>query len=174
MYWNCSVAAIESDNSILTTINNRAHDVSPSKITLRPSSVLSGVLSSYNNLIAADALVVSLFYEAKSRAGDLWDQGAASLAQHDPSRWEVYPADGRRAGSRLYRFQSRLISVQDKAVFFGSYGLVLLYVVFSLRNIRTLKSRVGLFMTIVLQVSIPQNIQMQQQWKDTILNLSIL
>jgi hypothetical protein len=156
LYWNCSAAAIESDNSILTTINSRAHQISPANITLRPSSVLSGILLSYNRVVAADALVVSLFYKAESMAGDLWDERVEALVQRDQSRWRVYPADGRGSGSMLVRFQSRPISFQDEAIFFGSYGLVLLYVIFSLRNARTLKSRVSLFMTIALQVNISQ------------------
>jgi hypothetical protein len=159
LYWNCSVAAIESDNSILMTINSRAHQISPANITLRPSSVLAGILLSYNRLVAADALVVTVFYKAGSRAGDLWDERAEALAQGNNSRWDVYPADGRGTGSRFFKFQSRPISIQDKAIFFSAYSLVLLYVVFNLRNLRMLKSRVGLFMTIVMQVSIFQNVQ---------------
>jgi hypothetical protein len=159
LYWNCSTAAIESDNSILTTVNSHAHQISPANITLRPSSIFSGMLLSHNRLVAADTLVVSLFYKADSRAGDLWDERSQALAQREQSRWKVYPADGRGTGSRLFKFQSRPISVQDKAIFFGSYGLVLLYAIFSLRNVRTLKSRAGLFMTIAVQVSISQYIQ---------------
>lgn len=158
LYWNCSIAAIESDSSILTTINNRAHQISPTNITLRPSSVLARILLSHNRLVAADALVVSLFYKAESRAGDLWDKRAEVLAQHDKSRWNVYPAGGRGTGSRFFKFQSRPISVQDKAIFFGAYSLVLVYVIFGLRNLRTLKSRVGLFIAFAIQVSIFQNV----------------
>jgi hypothetical protein len=159
LYWNCSATAIESDSSVLTTINSGAHQISPANITLRPSSVLAAMRLSHNRLAAADALVVSLFYKDESTAGDLWDEQAKSLAQHDQSRWEVYRTDSRGAGSRFFNFQSRPISVQDEAIFFCSYGLVLLYIVSSLRNVRTLKSRVGLFMTIAIQVSIPQRIQ---------------
>lgn len=153
LYWNCSAAAIESDNSILMTINSQAHRISPTNLTLRPSSVLTGIRLSHNGLVAADALVVSFFYKAESRAGDLWDERAEALAQLDKSRWDVYPADGRETSSRFFKFQSRPTGVQDRAIFFGSYCLVLLYVIFSLRNLTTLKNRVGLCMTIALQVS---------------------
>src|SRR3982074_3443966 len=95
LYWNCSVAAIESDDSILTTINSYNHQISPANITLRPSSVLAGISLSRNRLVAADALVVSLFYKAGSTAGDLWDERAKALAQSDNSRWDVYLANGR-------------------------------------------------------------------------------
>jgi hypothetical protein len=174
LYWNCSAAAIESDNSILTTVNNRAHQISPANITLRPSSVFSGILLSNSRLVAADALVVSLFYKTESKAGDLWDERAVALARREQSRWDVYPADGRVTGSRFFKFQSRPISAQDNAIFFGSYGLVLLYVVIRLRNVRTLKSRVGLFVTIAVQVSISRTSKMQQERKDTVLKVPTL
>lgn len=159
IYWNCSAAAIESDNSILTTINSRAHQISPANIKLRPSSVLAGMLLSHNRLIAADALVVSLFYKAESRAGDLWDKGAEALTQRGNSRWDVYLADGRETGSGFFKFKSRPITFQDEAIFISAYSLVLLHVIFSLRDLRMLKSKVGLFITIALQVSISQNFQ---------------
>jgi len=159
LYWNCSAAAIESDNSILTTVNSCAHQISPANITLRPSSIFSGMRFSHNRLVAADTLVVSLLYKADSGAGDVWDKRAQALAQREQSRWKVYPADGRGTGSRLFEFQSRPTSVKDKAIFFGSYSLILLYAIFSLRNARTLKSRVGLFVTIAVQVSISEYIQ---------------
>lgn len=154
LYWNCSVTAIESDSSVLTTINSRAGQISPANITLKPSSVLVGMLLFNNRLVAADTIVISLFYKAESKAGDLWDDGAKALARRYKSRWDVYPAGGRGTGSRLFRFQSRPISFQDGAIFFSAYSLVVLYIVFSLRNLRMLKSRVGLFLTIALQVCI--------------------
>jgi hypothetical protein len=153
LYWNCSAAAIQSDHSIIATINRRAYQVSPANITLSPSSVFTGIRWSYQRLVAADALVISLFYKAESRAGDLWDERAAALAQYDKSRWDISLAEVRGSGSRFFRFQSRLITFQDEAILFGAYGLVALYVIFSLRDLRMLKSRVGLLLTVVVQVS---------------------
>lgn len=153
LYWNCSVAAIESDYSILATINGQAHKVSRGNVTLKPSSVLAGMLWSYQRLVAADALVISLFYKAGSRAGKLWDERAHEVAQYDTSRWDIIPTSDGSTGSRLFRLQSKPLSFQDEAIFLGAYGLVVLYVVFSLRGMRMLKSRVGLFMTVAVQVS---------------------
>jgi hypothetical protein len=161
LLWNCSTAALESDNSILMTINSGARQVSPANMTLRPSSVLAGTLLSFNKLVAADALAMSLFYRAESAAGDLFDDRAELLAQHNKSRWAVYPANGRATRSRLFRFQSRAASVQDKGIVFSVYSLVALYIVFNLRNLRTLKSKVGLFLAIALQVSISSDSKMQ-------------
>jgi hypothetical protein len=153
LYWNCSVATIESDESILRTLNSRPYQVSPANITLKPSSVLAGIILSYNRLVAADALVLSLFYKGESRAGALWDERAETLVQRGKRTWNIYPADGRVTRSRLFNFQSRPIDVRDEALFFGAYSLVALYIIFSIRNLRTLKSRLGLFMAIALQVS---------------------
>lgn len=156
LYWNSSATAIEADDSILATIHSHAHQISLANITLRPPSVLAGIVLSYNRPVAADTLVVSLFYKAESRAGDLWDEQAEALAERDKGKWEVISADSRGTESTFFKFQSQPVSAQDEAIFFGSYGLVLLYVVFSLRNLRTLKSRAGLFIMIAVQVSMSQ------------------
>jgi hypothetical protein len=158
------VAAIESDNSIIATINRQSHHISPANITLSPSSVLAEIRWSYRWLVAADALVISLFYKAESRAGDLWDERAAALAQYDKNRWDISPADVRGSGSRFFKFQSRLLTLQDGAMLFGAYGLVALYVIFSLRDLRMLKSRVGLFLTVVVQVSASQDARMRRKF----------
>jgi hypothetical protein len=163
LYWNSSAIAIESDDSILTTIDSRSQQSSQANITLRPSSVLAGILLSDSRPVAADALVVSLFYKAGSKAGDLWDELAEGLIESNKNRWEVFSADGRGTQSTFFKFVSRPVSPQDEAIFFGSYSLVLLYVVFSLRNVRTLKSRVRVFTMIAMQVSMSSVSTMQQQ-----------
>jgi hypothetical protein len=153
LYWNCSREAIESDNSIIMTVNGRAHQVSPAKVTLRPLSVLAGATFSFNRVVAADALVVSLIYGVESKAGDLWDMRAEELAQYDKSRWEVYPAGSRGARSTIFRAQSHSTDFQEKAIFSSAYGLIALYVIFKLWNMNVMKSRATLFIVIALQVS---------------------
>ncbi len=111
------------------------------------------MLLSSGRLVAADALVISVFYKGVSRAGDIWDEGVEALSQPENRRWEVYAANGGEAGSMFFRFQSQPISGQDEAIFFALYALILLYVASSLRNVKALKSRIGLLMTIALQVS---------------------
>ena len=153
LYWNCSRVAIESDNSIITTVNSRAHQVSPANVTLRPLSVLAGTTFSFNKVVAADALVVSLIYGEQSKAGDLWDLQTEELAQYDKSRWEVYPAASRGARSMTFRAQSHSTDSQEKAIFSSAYGLIALYVIFKLWNMNVIKSRATLFIVISLQVS---------------------
>jgi hypothetical protein len=153
LYWNCSKEAIESDTSIIATVNSRAHQVSPANVTLRPLSVLAGATFSFNKVVAADALVVSLIYGAESKAGELWDLRAEELAQYDESRWEVYPAASRGVRSTIVRAQSHSTDFQEKAVFSSAYGLIALYVIFKLWNMNVTKSRVTLFIVIALQVS---------------------
>jgi hypothetical protein len=155
LYWNCSKEAIESDTSIIATVNRGAHQVSPANVTLRPLSVLAGTAFSSNKVVAADALVVSLIYGVESKAGDLWDLGADELAQYDKSRWEVYPAAGRGVRSTIFRAQSHSTDFQEKAIFSSVYGLIALYVIFKLWNVNVTKSRVTLFIVIALQVSNP-------------------
>jgi hypothetical protein len=149
LYWNCSRETIESDNSMTTTVNDRAHQVSPANFTLRPLSVLAGTNFSFNRVVAADALVVSLIYGPESRAGDLWDTRAEELAQYDKSRWEA----NRGTRSTIFRAKSHPTSFQEKAIFSSVYGLIALYVIFKLRSMDVIKSRVILFIDIALQVS---------------------
>jgi hypothetical protein len=153
LYWNCSREAIESDTSIIATVNSRAHQVSPANVTLRPLSVLAGTTFSFNKVVAADALVVSLIYGEQSKAGDLWDLQTEEMAQYDKSRWEVYPAASRGARSMTFRAQSHSTDSQEKAIFSSAYGLIALYVIFKLWNMNVTKSRVTLFIVIALQVS---------------------
>jgi hypothetical protein len=155
-YWNSSAVAIESDDSILTTIDSLSQQSSQANITLRPSSVLAGMLLSDSRPVAADALVVSLFYKAGSKAGDLWDELAEGLMESSKNRWKIFSADGRGTQCTFFKFESRPVSAQDETIFLGSYSLVLLYVFFSLRNVRTLKSRVWVFIMIAVQVSMSQ------------------
>ena len=153
LYWNCSREAIESDTSIIATVNRGAHQVSPTNVTLRPLSVLAGTAFSLNKVVAADALIVSLIYGAESKAGDLWDLRAEEVAQYDKSRWEVYPAVSRGVRSTIFRAQSHSTDFQEKAIFSSAYGLIALYVIFKLWNMNVIKSRATLFIVISLQVS---------------------
>ncbi|KAE8443978.1 hypothetical protein EG329_001202 [Mollisiaceae sp. DMI_Dod_QoI] len=151
LYWNCSVGAIESDESIVSTINSHAHQISPANVTLRPLSVLAGTISSSNTVVAADALVISLFYKDGSQAGDLWDLQAETLIQQDKSRWEVHLATNKRPKSMLIKVHSQSNSTRDKAIFLSGCILIALSIVFKLRHTTAMKSKVGLFIAIALQ-----------------------
>lgn len=104
LYWNCSLEAVENDRRILKTVNDNIFQHSSAGITLRWGSVFAGKQFSHQKLIAADALVISLFYDLNSTAGDLWDQRAAIIAREAQQhrRFKVYPPDGKEDYNLLY------------------------------------------------------------------------
>lgn len=104
LYWNCSLSAIQNDNDILRTVNDGFNRRSATNMTLRWGSVFAGKRFAHQQLVGADALVISLFYQLDSPVGELWDRRAAYLAKSAEThrRYEVYPSDGKEKGSTLY------------------------------------------------------------------------
>lgn len=111
LYWNCSVARVENDRRILKTVNDNIFQRSSAGITMRWGSVFAGKQFSHQKLIAADALVISLFYHLNSSAGELWDRRAEKIAREarQHGRFKVYPANGKEDYNLLYevRFLAR-------------------------------------------------------------------
>lgn len=95
LYWNCSLEAVENDRRILKTVNDGIALRSSAQITLRWASVFAGKHFSHQKLIAADALVISMFYHLNSTAGEEWDRRAAKLIREvkDHGRYRVYGQD---------------------------------------------------------------------------------
>ncbi|KAF8252243.1 hypothetical protein K440DRAFT_651426 [Wilcoxina mikolae CBS 423.85] len=154
LYWNCSLEAVENDRRVLRTVNDNIFQHSSAGITLRWSSVFAGKQFSHQKLIAADALVISLFYDLNSTAGELWDQRAAKIAlearQH--GRFKVYPPDGKEDYSHLYEFRFQPLSVFDIFTLSACYMCAAAYLAVSLRRLRAVKSRFGLVITVLTQV----------------------
>lgn len=104
LYWNCSLSAVRNDIDLLSTVNSGINRRSAANMTLRWGSVFAGKRFRNQQLVGADALVISFFYQLDSHVGELWDQRAAYLAKSAEThkRYEVYPSDGRENGSTLY------------------------------------------------------------------------
>jgi hypothetical protein len=147
-------AAIESTESILDAINGATTRKSPANITLAPASVLLEPVWSGHRLVAADALVLSLFYKAGSRAGEIWDERVEALTQAGEGRWDISLEDDAETGSKLLQYQSRLVSAQDEAIFFGAYVLVAVLVCLGLKTLNSLRSKIGLLVAIAVKVRI--------------------
>ncbi|PWW76014.1 hypothetical protein C7212DRAFT_194519 [Tuber magnatum] len=155
LYWNCSLSAIKGDPNLIVTVNKEFAKRSPVNVTLRWGSVFAGKKFHHNQLIKADALVISLFYRLDSSAGELWDQRAAVLAQEAGvhGRYDVYPSDGKEKGSTLYEFRFQPMSKLDNFMLTGCYLLTLAYLTISLRNLRAVKSRLGLIAAVLTQMA---------------------
>ncbi|KAF4628935.1 hypothetical protein G7Y89_g9211 [Cudoniella acicularis] len=150
-YWNCSVIAIKSDRSVIATVNSQTRRPSVANITLIPVSVLGGPVFSYNKLLAADALILTLLYKPESDAGAMWDTKAKVLAQYNMSRWQLHSALASPDGT-LLNVESGSISTEEKSVIWAAYALTALYIIFKIRDTQVLKSRAGLLIAIVVQV----------------------
>ncbi|KAG0639799.1 sterol-sensing domain of SREBP cleavage-activation-domain-containing protein [Tuber brumale] len=155
LYWNCSLSAIKADANLITTVNKEFNKRSPANVTLRWGSVFAGKKFHHNQLTKADALVISLFYRLDSSAGELWDRRAAILAQEADThgRYDVYPSDGKEKGSTLYEFRFQPMSKLDNFMLAGCYLLTLAYLTISLRNLRAIKSRLGLIAAVLIQMA---------------------
>ncbi|KAI5800101.1 sterol-sensing domain of SREBP cleavage-activation-domain-containing protein [Geopyxis carbonaria] len=154
LYWNCSLSTLETDPDIIGTVNDNISRRSPAKVGLRWGSVFAGKQFSHQKLVAADALVISLFYNLNSSAGALWDHRAAKLAQeaHAHGRFIMYPSDGHEKGSILYEFRYEPMSVMQKLFLTGCYACAAIYLFVSLRRLRAVKSRLGLVATVLTQI----------------------
>lgn len=153
LYWNCSTEEILTDSNIIATVNERCGQVSPANISLRHTSVFAGKRFHGDELVAADALVISLFYKLNSKIGDIWTERAEELVRTNNSRWDIYPSDGKVTRSRLYDFRFQPMSLQDNLTLALAYGMMALYVAASLRRLRAVKSKFGLIVTVIAQVS---------------------
>lgn len=152
MYWNCSLQAIERDTDLLATINSRTHQHSGLNLTLRPSTVFAGKAFANKKLRAADALVITLFDQTESTLGYAWETRSRRLAQELGSGWAIFPKDGQIYRSRLYEFRFKPMTMSDDLLLGGSYLFVALYVIWRMMQLRAVKSKSGLLITICAKV----------------------
>ncbi|RYP77140.1 hypothetical protein DL771_001430 [Monosporascus sp. 5C6A] len=152
-YWSCSADVIARDNDIVGTVNARKTQPTSVNVTLRHSIVFSGKRFEDRRLVAADALVVTLIHLRDSPIGRLWEQRAKGLAEKMADKWQVYIADepSSRDG-QLYEFQFRPMSIPDGLGLGIAYLLTLMYCLISLSKLRAVRSKVGLMVTVVVQI----------------------
>ncbi|KAI8951332.1 sterol-sensing domain of SREBP cleavage-activation-domain-containing protein [Xylaria longipes] len=152
-YWSCSSDLIDQDQDLLSTVNQRKNQPTSVNVTLRHSIVFSGKRYEDRQLVAADALVITLIHRRDSPVGPLWQERVQALADSMTHKWRVItPQDGRP--SQLYEFQFRLMSKIDAILLGCAYSLVLIYFLFSLSKLRAVKSKMGLMVTVVVQLAL--------------------
>ncbi|KAI0977400.1 sterol-sensing domain of SREBP cleavage-activation-domain-containing protein [Xylaria arbuscula] len=152
-YWSCSSDIINRDNDILATVDQRKNQPTSVNVTLRHSIVFSGKRFEDRRLVAADALVITLIHRRDSPVGSIWQEKVQALANSMTHKWRVIaPHEGRP--SHLYEFQFRLMSKVDAILLGSAYSLVLIYFLFSLSKLRAVKSKVGLMVTVVVQLAL--------------------
>ncbi|KAJ4425207.1 hypothetical protein N0V82_000016 [Gnomoniopsis sp. IMI 355080] len=152
-YWCCDAEKIQQDTDFLSTVNERKTQPTSVNVTLRHSIVFSGKSFEDRKLVAADTLVITLLHLRDSPVGRQWERKTKDFAARMTHKWDIFPADGVSTGSQLYEFQFRPISMQDTVFLSLAYVLTFSYFVLSLSKIRAVKSKVGLMVTVVVQIA---------------------
>jgi hypothetical protein len=155
MFWNCSGSAVQDDEDVLGTINSQTNRRSYLNLTLRPTSVFAGKSFVKDEVVAADALVLTLFGRRTNSSSENWEQSIHQLYTQSRERGDLlYPNDGHVLHSRLYEFQQKPLSFQDNLFLIIAYLLMALYVIISLGKLRAVKSWAGLFMTVMFEIAL--------------------
>ncbi|KAI9737120.1 MAG: hypothetical protein M1834_000711 [Cirrosporium novae-zelandiae] len=147
-YWNNSMSQVIVDKTPVETINERCSLISPFNMTLRPSSVFAGKRFQNEKLVAADALVISLFSKPGSDDGKTWDENSRRISNSD--RWDMYHAQDDHS-TKLYEFRFRSVSSKYDTLLVLAYLTILLRVLYSLQKLRGVRSRFGLVLAIMIQ-----------------------
>ncbi|KAK3984808.1 putative sterol regulatory element-binding protein [Cladorrhinum sp. PSN332] len=152
-YWSGSADNIRSDEDILSTVNVKKSQSTSVNVTLRHSIVFSGKRFEERRLVAADALVITLIHLRDSPVGRQWVKRAEALASQPNTKWQIIPPDGKSLSTRLYEFQFRPMSWSDWLALSFAYTLTICYLLLSLSKLRAVKSRLGLMVTILVQIT---------------------
>ena len=142
------------DVDILATINGQSHRRSFLNFTLRPQSVFAGKVFNGANLVAADTLVITLFDRLGYGIGEEWHERCIKLAEGSTDEWRFYPSDGRINSSHVFEFSFQPMSIRDEISLAVAYSSMALYLLMSLRKLRAVRSRFGLVLTVVCQITI--------------------
>lgn len=151
-YWACDAGNIARDADFINTVNEKKTQPTSVNVTLRHSIVFSGKKFEDRQLIAADALVITLLHLQDSPVGRQWGRKTQESAARMADKWDVFPRSGVSAGSQLFEFQFRPISIQDAILLSLAYLLTTTYFLLSLSKIRAVKSKLGLIVTVVAQI----------------------
>lgn len=154
-YWSGSAENIAADQDLVATVNQRKTQSTCVNTTLRHSIVFSGKRFEERQLVAADALVITLIHLRDSPVGRQWVRKVEALAQAAKSdgKWQIIPPDGKSTSNQLYKFQFQPMSWFDWIMLSLAYSLTIFNLLLRLSKLRAVKSRVGLMVTIIAQIA---------------------
>ncbi|KAI6084780.1 sterol-sensing domain of SREBP cleavage-activation-domain-containing protein [Hypoxylon rubiginosum] len=153
-YWSCSRDNIERDDDIIATANEKKTQPTSVNVTLRHSIVFSGKRFQDRQLVAADALVITLVHLRDSPVGRIWQEKVEALKHNTADNWDIFEYSPNGKTSELYEFQFRPMSSQDAISLWLAYSLVLIYFLTSLSKLRAVKSKIGLMVTVIAQIAL--------------------
>ncbi|KAF2762030.1 hypothetical protein EJ05DRAFT_472964 [Pseudovirgaria hyperparasitica] len=154
MFANCTISRAETTEELINKLNNGLFSRSHWNITLRPSTVFAGKSFIRNRLVAADALVITLFDRLGFAIGDEWQSRAEALVRAHGHHWTFYPEGATVTQSQLYEFQFQPMSLNEDISISLAYFLTALYVIISLRKLRAVKSKLGLLFTVIVEMAV--------------------
>ena len=153
MYWNNSLPLIDADSDILNTVNTHLKETSFLNFTLRSMSVFAGRTFERSNLVAADALIITLINRYNDSMGVQWQTNILNLADQPSKSWSHMSHHGQVSDSRVYEYRFQPLSVRQNLALALAYGLMLFYVTVSLKRLKAFRSRFGLVVTALTQVT---------------------
>lgn len=151
-YWSCDAENIKQETDFLATVNQKKTQPTSVNVTLRHSIVFSGKQFEDRQLVAADALVITLLHRRDSPVGRQWERRTENYAARMADKWDVFPSRAVSSVSQLYEFQFRPMSRQDTILLTLAYVLTASYFLLSLSKIRAVKSKLGLIVTVLAQI----------------------
>lgn len=153
MYWNSSAQVLEADLDVLKTINTQKSGYSSLNVALRPASVLAGKRFKRSQLLAADALVITLMNQYEDDAGSRWQEKMKHLTQEACRNCALFPPDGHITSHRVYEFSFTPLSLKGHLALGFAYGCMAVYVLVSFRRMKAFHSRFGLVITAITQMT---------------------
>ena len=153
MYWNNSAENIEADTDVLKTVNEQRHGVSSLNVVLRPASVFAGKKFDRHQLLAADALVITLTNKVEDRLSTEWQEKMKTLTTKACRDCTLFPQDGHVTRQRVYEFSFMPLSTEEIIALTVAYSVIVLYVLLSLRRMKAFHSRFGLVVTAITQMT---------------------
>ena len=153
MYWEDSMAALESDIDVLSTINERKLEPAYLNVSLRPMSAFAGKSFTDSRLIAADALILTLYNRQNDTVGKLWQNKMQGMIDAPPTSWSVDPSTSPIHHSRIHEYRYQPLSFRQNTALALAYGLIGLYVAASLKRLKAFRSRFGLVVTALTQMT---------------------
>ncbi|KAH6845442.1 sterol-sensing domain of SREBP cleavage-activation-domain-containing protein [Chaetomium sp. MPI-CAGE-AT-0009] len=154
-YWSGSAENIASDQDLLSTVNEKKTQSTFVNTTLRHSIVFSGKRFEGRQIVAADALVITLIHRRRSPVARQWVRRLEALAQDakEDGKWQIIPPDGRSIRNQLYQFQFQPMTWYDWTMLVPAYFIPIYYLLYRLSKLRAVKSRVGLMVTMLAQIA---------------------
>ncbi|KAF4547846.1 putative sterol-sensing domain of SREBP cleavage-activation protein [Elsinoe fawcettii] len=150
VYWNHSPDLFEADVDPIKTLSTHKQDLSLLGFQLQPLSAFAGKNFHAGKLTAADALIITLVNRQNASIGDTWQRNIAELATNTPSQWSIGKITGH---SSIYEYKFQPFSIRQYWALIGAYFCMFLYVVVSLRRLKAFRSRSGLVVTAITQMT---------------------